>query len=127
MSFNNVTLMGKLNAMPDFKQTQNGNHVCNMVVVTTGDYTDKAGTKHESSQWHNVEIWGRPAVNCNEYLNKGSMVFVDGSIDYSTYDKKDGSKGYRTKIKAKRVEFIREDQGMLGVDVDMDGIPMEQG
>ena len=103
MSVNSVQLIGKLGQNPEIKYTQSGDAVLNFSLATD-TYRKDAEKK---TQWHKIEIWGKQAENCNKYLQKGSNVFVDGSIDYGNYEK-EGVKVYTTTIKAKNIQFLDE-------------------
>lgn len=60
----------------------------------------------DKTDWFNVVVWGKMAENCSKYLNKGSKVAVVGSMQFETFDKQDGTKGYSSKLIAQDVEFL---------------------
>lgn len=102
---NKIIILGNLGKDPEFKDVGGG--ICNFSVATKDVWTDKAGAKQEKAQWHNVVVFGNQAVNCKKYLAKGSKVYVEGRLDYRSYEK-DGVKKYVTDIKALNVQFLSE-------------------
>lgn len=106
-SFNQATIMGHLGKDPELRYTGSGKPVCNFSVATSEVWKDADGEKHEDTQWHNIVTWNRTAENCAQYLQKGSLVFLQGPIKTESYDdKKDGIKRYFTKIVAYTVKFL---------------------
>ena len=97
MSMNRVTLIGNLGDAPDLRYTPGGQPVCDLRVATTEKWTDREGEKKEETSWHSVTVFGKQAENCSQYLRKGSLVCVEGRIQYQTSEK-DGVKKYFTKI-----------------------------
>jgi single-strand DNA-binding protein len=101
----NIThLIGNLGNDPETKFTQGGMAVCTMSVATTST-RKKDGEKIEETQWHRVKAFGKLAEICQQYLRKGSKVFITGSIRYGSYDK-DGVKHYTTDIIADEMRML---------------------
>ena len=114
MSVNKCMLLGRLGQCPELKRTTNGNSVCNFTLATTDAWTDQAGNKNEKTIWHKIEAWGKLADNCNQFLKKGSQVFIEGKIDNRSWvDEKTGEKKYSSGVIAKIVQFLdpRENAG----------------
>lgn len=107
---NKVILLGRLGQDPKLHTFQSGNCVCNFSMATDKRYKDREGKWTSQVQWHNVKVWGKQGELCNQYLSKGQIVHVVGSIEYSTYEDKEGVKRYVTDIVAEPfgVTFIRE-------------------
>lgn len=103
---NKVTLLGRLGSDPELKYTPSGMANAKFSLATSKKWTDKQGQKQEKTAWHNIEVWGKMAEICNQYLAKGRQVLILGEIDYQVWDKPDGTKGYMTKINASEVEFV---------------------
>jgi single-strand DNA-binding protein len=76
-----------------------------MGVATNRVWKDKDGAKQESTEFHNVVIFGRQAETVAQYLKKGSSVLVEGRIQTRSWDATDGTKKYRTEIVAERIQF----------------------
>ncbi|MFA7165597.1 MAG: single-stranded DNA-binding protein, partial [Desulfoplanes sp.] len=79
-NLNKVMLIGRLGKDPEVKYTQSGSAVANLTVATDESYTDKTGNKVEQTEWHRVVVWNKQAEFCNNYLKKGSLVYVEGSL-----------------------------------------------
>jgi single-strand DNA-binding protein len=98
-SVNKVVLIGNLGRDPEIRYTQSGEPIANFSLATTETWTDKSGTKQERTEWHRVEVFGRPAQVARDYLAKGRQVYVEGSIRYDEWTDKDGNKRNTTKIR----------------------------
>jgi single-strand DNA-binding protein len=101
---NFVALYGTLSQDPDFKNTQSGISVCNMIVVTKKNIKTRDGTFKDVFENHRVVTWGKTAELCGKHLRAGSKVMVRGEIRTDSYEK-DGKKMYATKIQADEVSF----------------------
>ena len=108
MSVNSVTLLGNLGKEPELKYTPAGNAVCNFSVATSEKWQDKSGQKQEKTEWHNVVVWGKLAETCNQYLNKGRQVYLEGKLQTRSWDDKEGNKKYMTEVNATKIDFIGE-------------------
>lgn len=100
---NRVMLLGNLGAEPELRFTQGGQAVLNMRVATTESYLDKDRVRKERTDWHNVVVWGKRGEALAKILNKGSSVFVEGSLRTSSYDDRDGNKRYKTEVVATNI------------------------
>ncbi len=90
-SVNKVILIGNLGRDPEIRYTQAGDAVVNLSIATVEKWKDKAtGSMKESTDWHRVGIFGRPAEVAAQYLKKGSQIFVEGKIKYKKYTDKLG-------------------------------------
>ena len=103
---NRVQLLGRLGGDPELKYAPNGNAVCNFTVATSESWTDKQGQKHEKTEWSRIVIFSKLAELCNQYISKGSQVYVEGKIQTRNYDDKEGRKIYITEIVANNVQFL---------------------
>ena len=103
---NKVILLGNLGNDPDVKYTQGGMAIATLSVATTYSRKDKDGNFQEKTEWHRVKLFGKTAEVAGEYLKKGRQVYIEGRIEYGSYEK-DGVKHYTTDI-------IGEDMQMLG-------------
>lgn len=112
MSVNKVILVGRLGKDPELKYTPSGSPVCTLTVATSENWTDKSsGQKQEKTEWHRVVLWGRQAENCNKFLKKGSLVYLEGKIQTRSWEDKDGNKKYSTEINANTVNFLSKSSG----------------
>ena len=103
---NKVILVGNLGNDPDVKYTQGGMAIATLSVATTSSRKDRDGNFQEKTEWHRVKLFGKTAEVAGEYLKKGRQVYIEGRIEYGSYEK-DGVKHYTTDI-------IGEDMQMLG-------------
>ena len=103
---NKVILLGNLGNDPEVKYTQGGMAIATLSLATTYSRKDKEGNFQEKTEWHRVKLFGKTAEVAGEYLKKGSQVYIEGRIEYGSYEK-DGVKHYTTDI-------IGEDMQMLG-------------
>src|SRR5882672_10763505 len=105
MYINKVFLFGNLTRDPELRALPSGMNVCSFSVATNRVYKDRDGKKQEQTDFHNVVVFGRQADTVNQYLKKGSSVFVEGRMQTRSWEGKDGEKKYRTEIVADRVQF----------------------
>lgn len=99
-SLNKAMIIGRLGQDPDVRYTQSNTAVANLSVATSERYKDKSGEWKENTEWHRVVAWGRLAEICQEYLKKGSLVYIEGPIQTRQWEDKDGQTRYTTEIKA---------------------------
>lgn len=103
---NKVMIIGRLGAAPELRYTQAGQPVCSLRVATDESYTDKDGNRVEATEWHRVITFQRAAENCNKYLSKGSLVYVEGKLATRKWQDQNGHERYTTEIRAERVQFL---------------------
>ena len=84
-----------------------------MTVATDESYTDKEGNRQERVEWHRITAFQRTAENCANFLAKGSLVHISGSLQTRKWQDQQGQDRYTTEIKADRVQFLdrKGDQG----------------
>jgi len=80
MSYHTIILVGYLGRDPEMRYTPSGQAVTAFSVATSRKFTGKDGAKQEETAWWKVDAWGKTAEICNEYLQKGSLVLVEGRI-----------------------------------------------
>lgn len=107
---NRAILVGNLGRDPELRFTGSGQAVCELGLATNEHWTGKDGQAHERTEWHRIIVWGGQAETCNEYLRKGSQVYVEGSIQTRQWEDRDGNKRYTTEINAKQVLFLSDGQ-----------------
>ena len=105
-SVNKVILIGRLGGDPELKYTPSGVAVCNFTMATSESFTDKSGTKQDKTEWHRIVIWKKLAETCNQYLGKGSLAYLEGSLQTRSWENKEGVKMYTTEIVARSVQFL---------------------
>ncbi len=112
-SVNKVILIGRLGKDPETKSTPNGTTVTKFTIATDERFTDREGNKQERTEWHNIVAWGKLGEICGEicgqYLRKGRLVDIDGSIRTDSWeDKETKQKRYRTEIIANNMQMLEK-------------------
>ena len=97
-SLNRATLIGNLGADPEIRATGNGNRVAQFSLATSRSWKDADGTPHERTEWHRVVVWGSRVEVVEQYVKKGDRVYVDGEIQYRSYEDSEGTTKYVTEI-----------------------------
>jgi len=97
-SVNKVMLVGNLGKDPEVRYTGSGTAVATFSVATNESWKDAEGNPQERTEWHNIVAWRKLAEICGQYLKKGSKIFLEGRLQYRTYDDKNGVKRYVTEI-----------------------------
>ncbi len=97
-------IFGNLTRDPEMKALPSGMQVCSFSLATNRVYNDRDGNRQESTDYHNISVFGKQAENCAKYLTKGSSAYVEGRLQTRSWEA-DGVKQYRTEIVADRVQF----------------------
>jgi single-strand DNA-binding protein len=114
---NKVIIVGRLGKDPEIRSTPQGTSVAKFTVATDEKFTDRAGERQERTEWHNIVAWGKLGEICGQYLRKGKLVYIEGSIRTDSWDDKEsGQKKYRTEIVARDMKMLdrRGDDGGSG-------------
>ncbi|MBF0109040.1 MAG: single-stranded DNA-binding protein [Magnetococcales bacterium] len=99
-SLNRVQLIGHLGADPEMRATQDGKAVANLRIATSDTWNDVQGQRQERTEWHRVVVFGRTAEVVQQYLRKGSQVFIEGKLQTRKWTDKQGMERYTTEIVA---------------------------
>ncbi len=99
-SVNKVILIGNLGRDPEVRTFGNGGKVCNLRIATSENWKDKnTGERREKTEWHSVAIFQEGLVRIAEqYLRKGSKVYIEGALQTRKYQAQDGSDRYSTEV-----------------------------
>jgi single-strand DNA-binding protein len=105
---NKAIIVGNLGRDPEVRYTASGSAVANVTVATSESWKDKqSGERQERTEWHRVVFFGRLAEIAEEYLKKGSQVYVEGSIRTQKWqDKESGQDRYTTEIVARDMQML---------------------
>lgn len=103
---NKAMVIGRLGKAPEVKYTQSGNQVTTFTIATDESYTDKSGQRQTQTEWHNIVCYGKTAEMCGQYLEKGSLAYVEGRLKTRKWQDRDGRDRYTTEIIADRVQFL---------------------
>jgi single-strand DNA-binding protein len=114
-SINKVILVGRLGRDPEMKYTASGTPFCRFSMATDEGWTDKAsGERTERTEWHNIVVWDKLAEICNNYLSKGRMVYIEGSLQTREWDDQEGNKRKTTEVRARDMVLLGGPQGEGG-------------
>jgi len=103
---NKVMLIGNIGADPETRFLQDGTCVCNLRLATSEKFKGKDGNQQEKTEWHKIVIWGRLGEICNQYLTKGSRVYIEGKIETRKWTNKEGQDQYTTEIKGHEMKML---------------------
>ena len=104
---NKVILVGRLGKDPELRSIPSGTSVAKFSLATDERFTDKSGEKQDRTEWHNIVAWGKLGEICGQYLRKGKLVYIEGSIRTDSWDDKEsGQKKYRTEIVARDMKML---------------------
>ena len=105
-SLNRVMIIGNVGSDPEMRFTPSGKPVTSFRVATNRAYTTTDGERKEETEWFTVVAWNKLAEQCNQFLNKGRLVYAEGRLRTRTWESQDGLKRYRTEVIANRVSFL---------------------
>jgi single-strand DNA-binding protein len=105
-SVNKVILIGNLGKDPELRYTPGGAAVVNFPIATNERWKDKEGNQQERTEWHNIVLWGRLAEIANDYLKKGSSVYIEGRLQTRNWEDRDGNKRYTTEIVGNQMQML---------------------
>ena len=111
-SLNKVILIGNLGADPEVRSTNNGSRVATLSVATSRQWTGNGGEKQEKTEWHRVICWnnkgsgGGLADVAEKYLKKGDKVYVEGRLEYRTWEDREKQTRYVTEIIARELIML---------------------
>jgi single-strand DNA-binding protein len=106
VSVNKIIIIGNLGGEPEMRFTPSGKPVTSFSVATSRRFNTAEGEPKEETEWFTVVTWGKLAEQCNQFLNKGRLVYVEGRLHSHSWDGQDGQKHFRNEIIANRVSFL---------------------
>ena len=115
-SLNKVMIIGNLGSDPEIRSTANGGRVANFSVATSRSWTGRDGTQQEKTEWHRIVAWDNErgpklADVAERFLKKGERVYIEGEIEYRSYEDKDGVTKYITEIRAREMIMLGGREG----------------
>lgn len=111
-SLNLAQIIGRLGRDPELRYTNSGQAICSLNVATDESYNDRDGNRVERAEWHRVSVFGRQAENCANFLSKGSLIYVAGSLTTRKWQDQNGQDRATTEIKAQSIQFLdRRNEG----------------
>ncbi len=106
MNFNKAFVLGNVTRDPELRTTPSGQSVCSFGIATNRFYKDQKGERQQMAEFHNIVAWGRLAEVCNQYLKKGSLVFIEGRIQTRSWqDQNSNQKRFKTEIVAETMQL----------------------
>ena len=105
-SLNKALLIGNLGSDPEIRTTSDGMKVAGLSVATNRAWTDRDGQSQERTEWHRVVAWANLAEIAEQYLHKGDRVYIEGEIQYRSYEDRDGATRYVTEIRARELVML---------------------
>jgi len=106
MSVNKVILVGRLGRDPETRYTGGGQAVANFSLATDETYKDKNGERQKRTEWHKIVVWGKQAEIAQQYLKKGSLIFIEGRIQSREWQDKEGQKRTSFEIVASNFRML---------------------
>jgi single-strand DNA-binding protein len=117
-SLNKAILIGNVGADPEIRTTSNGNRVAQFNLATSRRWTSGSGEQQEKTEWHRIVIWdsarspgGGLFGVIEKYVKKGERLYVEGEIQYRSYEDKDGVTKYATEIRPDQVILLGSGSG----------------
>lgn len=117
---NRVMLIGNLGADPETRAFPDGTAVCNIRLATTDRWRDRdTGDMKEATEWHRVVMYRRLAEIAGQYLQKGSLIYVEGRLRTRKWSDKNGAERYMTEIEADEMKMLgkKSDQTNMASDL----------
>ncbi len=105
MNYNRAIIVGNLVADPEVRSTPSGRQVSNIRVATNRVWKDQNGETQQSTEFHDVVLWGQLAERVAQFLQKGSLALVEGRLQTRNWQDNDGNNRYKTEIVAQNVQF----------------------
>lgn len=114
-NMNVVVITGNLTRDPELRHIGSGTAVCELRVAVNSSRKDQSGNWVDKPNYFDVKVWGAQGENCSTYLSKGRPVAIEGRLDWSEWEAKDGSgKRQKVEIIANRVQFLGSRDGSGG-------------
>lgn len=109
-SLNKVMLIGNLGADPEVRSTNNGSRVATVSLATSRQWTGQGGEKQEKTEWHRVVLWNNKGAQladfAEKYMKKGDRIYVEGRVEYRTWEDREKQTRYTTEIIAREVILL---------------------
>ena len=112
-NLNKVFLMGNLTRDPELRSTQSGSNVCKFGLAVNRKFTTQQGTKEETT-FVDLTAFGRQAEVINQYCTKGKPLFVEGRLQFSTWETKEGQKRSKLDVIVENFQFLGQGSGSAG-------------
>lgn len=105
-SLNKAILIGNLGSDPEIRTTTGGQQVAQFSLATNRRWTDAQGEQQERTEWHRIVVWGKLVEVVERFLRKGERLYIEGEIQYRSYEDKEGQTRYVTEINARDLMML---------------------
>lgn len=111
MALNKVLLIGNVGKDPEVRHLESGVAVATITLATSERFKDKSGEVKELTEWHTVNAWRNLADLAENYIRKGSQIYVEGRIRTRSWEDQNGQKRYSTEILADNIQLLGRREG----------------
>ena len=129
-SLNKIQLIGNLGKDPEVRSTANGSRVATLSVATSRRWNNQAGEEQEKTEWHRVVLWNNRGTGladvAERYLKKGDRVYIEGRIEYRTWEDREGKTRYSTEVVAREMMMLSSRGGQGGPGMEPAGAAVGQ-
>jgi single-strand DNA-binding protein len=115
-SLNKAMLIGNLGSDPEIRTTSSGTRVAQFSLATSRRWNDRNGQQQEKTEWHRIVAWDKLVDIIEKYVKKGDKLYVEGEIEYRSYEDKEGVTKYVTEIRAREMLMLGGKDGGGGSD-----------
>lgn len=105
-ALNKVMLIGNLGRDPEVRMTPSGSKVASFSIAVTERFKDRNGQQQEKTEWVNIVLWRRQAEIAEQYLRKGSQIFIEGKLQTQSWDDPNGQKRYKTEVVGSNFQML---------------------
>ena len=116
-SLNKVMLIGNLGQEPEVRSTASGTRVATLSLATSRKWNTPSGERQEKTEWHRVVLWNNRSSGladlAEKYMKKGDRIYVEGRIEYRTWEDREGNTRYSTEINAREVIMLGQRGGAV--------------
>lgn len=105
-SYNKITLIGNLGADPEVRSIDNNRKVTSFSLATNKSYTNSRGEKVEKTEWFRISAWNKLADVAENYLKKGSLVYVEGELSTNEYTDKEGNPRFSLEVMVRDLTLL---------------------
>ena len=129
-SLNKVQLIGNLGKDPEVRSTASGTRVATLSIATSRQWKNASGEAQEKTEWHRVVLWNNRGSGLADvverYLKKGDRVYIEGRIEYRTWEDRDGNTRYTTEIIGREMMMLSGRGGSPEAGMEPAGAAVEQ-
>lgn len=115
---NKVILVGNSGKETEYKTLKDGTPVAKLTIATTETYRLKNGETSTNTEWHPVILWRGLATLANQYIHKGSLLYIEGKLQHRQYEDKEGQKKYVTEVVADQIVLLDKREKTTGTEIE---------